>query len=72
LNITHRLAHRAWKSVGLKPHLLRIFKLTDDPQFEEKLQNVVALYVDPPQKTVVFSIDKKTSIQAPVSCPGSL
>ena len=64
LNTTHSFVHRVWKSVGLKPHLIRTFKLSNDPQFEEKLHDVVGLYLEPPQNAVVFSIDEKTSIQA--------
>jgi transposase len=64
LNTTHSFVHRVWKSVGLKPHLIKTFKVSNDPQFEEKLHDVVGLYLDPPQNAVVLSIDEKTSIQA--------
>ena len=56
--------HRVWKSVGLKLHLEKTFKVSNDPHFEEKLCDVVGLYLDPPENVVVFCIDEKTSIQA--------
>ena len=53
-----------WRSHGLKPHLIRTFKLSNDPRFEEKLQDVVGLYLDPPENAAVFSFDEKSQIQA--------
>ena len=64
LNTTHSFVHRVWQSVGLKPHLEKTFKVSNDPQFEEKLCDVVGLYLNPPENAVVFCIDEKTSIQA--------
>ncbi|MBA1446006.1 MAG: IS630 family transposase [Gammaproteobacteria bacterium] len=64
LNTTHSFVHRVWQSVGLKPHLEKTFKVSNDPHFEEKLCDVVGLYIDPPQNAVVFCVDEKTSIQA--------
>jgi transposase len=64
LNTTHTFVHRVWKSVGLKPHLIKTFKVSNDPRFEEKLHDVVGLYLDPPHNAVVLSIDEKSSIQA--------
>ena len=64
LNTTHSFVHRVWQSVGLKPHLEKTFKVSNDPHFEEKLCDVVGLYLDPPENAVVFCIDEKTSIQA--------
>ena len=54
----------SWRSAGLKPHLWRTFKVSTDPRFEEKLQDVVALYLNPPDNAVVFSFDEKSSVQA--------
>ena len=65
LNTTHSFVHRAWKSVGPRPHPIRTLKVSNDPQFVEKRHDVVGLYLDPPQNAVVFSVDEKTSIQAP-------
>ena len=64
LGTTHSFVNRVWRSHGLKPHLVRTFKLSGDPQFEEKLQDVVGLYLDPPENAAVFSIDEKSRIQA--------
>jgi hypothetical protein len=64
LNTTHNFERHVWKSVGLKPHLIKTFKVSNDPQFAEKLHDVVGLYLDPPQNAVVLSIDEKISIHA--------
>jgi transposase len=55
---------RIWKAHGLKPHLVRSFKLSRDPRFIEKLQDVVGLYISPPEHALVFSVDEKSQIQA--------
>lgn len=64
LNTTHSFVNRVWKSVGLKPHLEKQFKVSNDPNFEEKLCDVVGLYLNPPENAIVFCVDEKTSIQA--------
>ena len=48
-----------WRVHGLKPHLVRTFKLGHDPRFEEKLRDVVGLYLDPPHNAAVFSFDDR-------------
>ena len=55
---------RIWRAHGLKPHRVKRFKLSTDPHFVEKLQDVVGLYIAPPEKAVVFSVDEKSQIQA--------
>lgn len=55
---------RIWKRHGLKPHLIRTFKLSSDPRFVEKLQDIVGLYLDPPEHALVLSVDEKSQIQA--------
>lgn len=55
---------RIWRAYGLKPHRIEYFKLSTDPHFVEKLRDVVGLYVDPPERAVVFSFDEKSQIQA--------
>jgi transposase len=55
---------RVWHARGLKPHLVETFKLSNDKRFEEKLVDVVGLYIDPPEKAVVLCIDEKSQIQA--------
>jgi len=64
LNTTHSFVHRVWQSVGLKPHLEKTFKVSNDPHFEQKLCDVVGLYLNPPDNAVVLCVDEKTSIQA--------
>ena len=54
----------AWRNNGLKPHLSRSFKLSNDPRFEEKLLDVVGLYANPPERALVLSCDEKSQIQA--------
>ncbi len=49
---------------GFKPHLILQFKISNDPDFKEKLDDVVGLYLSPPENAVVFSVDEKSSIQA--------
>jgi transposase len=55
---------RVWAAHGLKPHLTRTFKLSNDPRFEEKLVDVVGLYLNPPEHALVLCADEKTSVQA--------
>ena len=64
LNTTHSFVNRVWRAHGLKAHLIRTFKLSNDPRFEEKLRDVVGLYLDPPHNAAVFSFDEKSQIQA--------
>ena len=55
---TDRRAH------GLRPHLVRRFKLSNDPQFAAKLKEIVGLYINPPNHAIVLSVDEKSQIQA--------
>jgi transposase len=55
---------RVWKAFGLKPHLVDTFKISNDPQFIEKVRDVVGLYLDPPEKALVLCVDEKSQIQA--------
>ena len=55
---------RIWRRHGLQPHRMRLFKLSNDPQFATKLRDIVGLYMDPPAHAVVLSIDEKSQIQA--------
>jgi len=61
---THSFVNRVWRSVGLKPHLWRTFKVSTDPRFEEKLRDVAGLYLDPPDNAAIFSFDEKSPVQA--------
>lgn len=64
LGINHSFVNRVWREAGLKPHLTSGFKVSNDPHFEEKLHDVVGLYLSPPENAVVFCVDEKSSIQA--------
>ena len=55
---------RIWDAHGLKPHRVRAFKLSNDPDFSEKLSDVVGLYLNPPEKALVLCVDEKSQIQA--------
>ena len=55
---------RLWEAHRLQPHRIRTFKRSNDPQFVEKVENIVGLYMDPPKHAVVVSIDEKGQIQA--------
>ena len=64
VGISHRSVQRIWAEAGLKPHLVRTFKLSNDPQFAEKVTDVVGLYLNPPDKALVLCVDEKSQIQA--------
>jgi transposase len=55
---------KVWSARGIRPHLVETFKLSNDQRFEEKLRDVVGLYMDPPSDSVVLSVDEKSQIQA--------
>jgi transposase len=55
---------RIWKAFGLKPHQVDTFKISNDPQFIDKVRDVVGLYLDPPEKALVLCVDEKSQIQA--------
>jgi len=55
---------RIWKRHGLKPHRVRTFKLSNDPKFVEKLEDIIGLYLNPPEHALVLSVDEKSQIQA--------
>lgn len=56
--------HRVWKAFGLQPHRQKHFKLSTDPFFVEKVRDIVALYLNPPDNAVVLCVDEKSQIQA--------
>jgi len=62
--ISEASVRRIWHAHGLKPHLVRTFKLSRDPQFTEKLQDIVGLYLNPPEHAIVLCADEKSQIQA--------
>ncbi|HEV7669096.1 MAG TPA: IS630 family transposase [Thermoanaerobaculia bacterium] len=55
---------RIWRRHGLKPHRVRTFKLSNDPRFVEKLEEVIGLYLNPPEHALVLCVDEKSQIQA--------
>jgi transposase len=64
LGISHMTVARVWDRHGLQPHRVRTFKLSRDKAFVEKLTDVVGLYLNPPDKALVFCVDEKSQIQA--------
>lgn len=64
LGVDKMLVARAWKMHGLKPHRVKTFKVSNDPRFVEKTVDIVGLYVDPPERALVLSVDEKSQIQA--------
>jgi transposase len=64
VGVSSSTVQRIWSARGLQPHRVATFKLSSDPQFEEKLVDVVGLYVNPPEKAVVLCMDEKSQIQA--------
>ena len=64
LDLPRDFIHRVWRAFGLKPHLARTFKLSSDPRFVEKVQDVVGLYMNPPENALVLCVDEKSQIQA--------
>jgi len=64
IGISHTSVQRIWAEAGLKPHLVRTFKISNDPHFEEKVSDVVGLYMNPPNKALVLCVDEKSQIQA--------
>jgi len=64
LGIKPNLVHRVWQAHHLRPHQTRTFKLSRDPQFVEKLVDVVGLYLNPPEHALVLCCDEKSQIQA--------
>jgi len=64
LHVPPATVQRVWRRHDLKPHLVRSFKLSKDPRFVEKLEDVVGLYLDPPDHALVLSLDEKSQIQA--------
>lgn len=64
IGVSKATVSRVWRANGLKPHLVKTFKVSNDPRFAEKLRDVVGLYLNPPEHALVLSCDEKTQIQA--------
>jgi transposase len=64
LRVSRTIVHRVWKRHAVQPHRVERFKLSNDPQFEEKVRDIVGLYLDPPDRALVLCVDEKSQIQA--------
>jgi transposase len=64
LGISHMLVARVWRRAGYQPHRFERYRLSDDPDFEQKAADVIGLYLNPPKRAVVVAVDEKTAIQA--------
>jgi len=62
--ISEASVRRIWRTHGLKPHRVETFKISNDPNFAEKLEAIVGLYLNPPEHALVLSVDEKSQIQA--------
>src|SRR5207237_1199155 len=65
LGTNRSMVSRVWRAHGLKPHLGRTFKVSNDPKIAEKLVDVVGLYLDPPEHASVLGVDEESRIQTP-------
>lgn len=64
LGLSRMMVQRVWQRHELQPHRVEHFKLSTDPQFEEKVRDIVGLYLDPPERALVLCVDEKSQIQA--------
>ena len=64
LGVSRMLVQRVWQRFDVQPHRVERFKLSSDPHFDEKVRDVVGLYLDPPDQALVLCVDEKSQIQA--------
>src|SRR5438128_10545272 len=64
LRVSRMMVHRVWQRYGVQPHRVEKFKISNDPKFEEKVRDVVGLYLHPPDRALVLGVDEKSQIQA--------
>lgn len=64
LRISRTIVHRVWQRHDVQPHRVERFKLSNDPRFEEKVRDIVGLYLNPPDRALVLCVDEKSQIQA--------
>lgn len=64
VGISHNAVSLILKKRGIKPHIVKKFRTTNDPQFKEKLVDIVGLYLNPPENAIIISLDEKSQIQA--------
>ena len=62
--LSHMTVQRIWQAFGLEPHRVETFKLSSDPLFVDKVRDIVGLYLNPPDRALVLSVDEKSQIQA--------
>lgn len=59
LRVSRMMVHRVWQRFDIQPHRVEKFKLSNDPQFEEKVRDIAGLYLDPPERALVLCVDEK-------------
>src|ERR1700693_591621 len=64
LGVSRTIIHEVWQKYDVQPHRVERFKLSNDPKFEDKVRDVVGLYLDPPDRALVLCVDEKSQIQA--------
>jgi len=64
LRVSRIMVHRLWQRYDIQPHRVETFKISNDPRFEEKVRDVVGLYLNPPDRALVLCVDEKSQIQA--------
>jgi transposase len=64
LGVSRTIVHRVWQRHDVQPHRVERFKLSNDPHFEEKVRDIVGLYLNPPDRALVLCVDEKSQIQA--------
>jgi transposase len=64
LGVSRMMVQRVWQRYEIQPHRVEKFKLSNDPKFEEKVRDIVGLYLNPPERALVLSVDEKSQIQA--------
>jgi len=64
MGVSRGIIHRVWQRHDVQPHRVEKFKLSNDPRFEEKVRDIVGLYLDPPDRALVLCVDEKSQIQA--------
>jgi len=64
LRVSRTMVHRVWQQHDIQPHRVERFKLSKDPRFEEKVRDIVGLYLNPPDRALVLCVDEKSQIQA--------
>src|SRR6266446_2285556 len=64
LRVSRMMVHRVWQRFDIQPHRVEKFKLSNDPQFEDKVRDIAGLYLDPPERALVLCVDEKSQIQA--------